>query len=87
LRTAIDAGRLLRHGRGVPDLGRWLIVVGLVAVLAGAALLWGPRVPWLGRLPGDLVFRRGPVTVYLPIATSILISVVLSVLVYLFRRR
>ena len=71
----------------VHDLGRVLIVVGLLVVVAGAALLFADRLPWLGRLPGDFVFRRGPVTVYVPLATGIVVSVVLTVLLNLFLRR
>ena len=60
-----------------------LVGVGLALVLAGA-LVWA-GVP-LGRLPGDLVLRRGGFTLYLPITTSLLASAVLSLAVWLFRR-
>jgi hypothetical protein len=69
------------------DVGRFLIVLGVVAVLVGALLTLAPRIPWLGRLPGDVVFSRGPVTVYLPLATSIVVSVLLTLLLNLFWRR
>lgn len=64
---------------------RLLITVGVALILAG--LLW----PWLariglGRLPGDLIFRRDGVTVYIPIVTSIIVSVVVTILIWLFRR-
>ena len=64
-------------------LSKLLIVLGLVLVAAGIAMQFG--VP-LGRLPGDLTFKRGNTTVYLPLATSLLASVVLSVIVMYFRR-
>ena len=70
----------------MPDLGRFLVVVGLVIVLTGVALLVLPRLPWLGRLPGDLVVRRDHFTFYFPLATSILLSVVLTILLSLWRR-
>lgn len=60
-----------------------LVGVGLALVAAGA-LLWA-GVP-LGRLPGDLVIRRGGFTLYLPITTSLLASAALSLAVWLFRR-
>ena len=60
-------------------LGSILIVVGVVAHVTG-------RMPWLGRLPGDIVIERGNSSCYFPIATSILLSVLLSVLFWLFRR-
>ncbi len=68
-------------------LGRLLIAVGIVAVLAGALLLVADRLPWLGRLPGDIVVRRGPVTVYVPLVTSIVLSVLLTILLKVFWRR
>ena len=68
-------------------LGRLLIVFGLVIILAGVVLLVAGRIPGLGRLPGDLVVRRGPVTFYFPLATSIVLSVLLTILLTVFWRR
>jgi len=68
------------------ELGRVLIVAGVIAVLAGVVLMLAPRIPWLGRLPGDIVINRGPVSVYFPLATSIVISIVLTVVLNLFWR-
>lgn len=64
---------------------RTLIIIGLLILAAG--LLW----PWLsrlglGRLPGDIVIRREGTTVYIPIMTSIVVSVVLTILFWLFRK-
>jgi len=67
-------------------LGRALIVLGLVIVGIGILLTLVGKVPWIGRLPGDIYIKRDHFTFYFPIATSILISVVLSLLFYLFRR-
>ena len=67
-------------------LARFLIVAGLLLVVVGVLLTFAGKIPWLGRLPGDFTFRREGVTVYFPLATSLLVSVVLSVLLYLFRR-
>ena len=64
-------------------VGRALVVIGLLISGAGALVWLG--VP-LGRLPGDLVYRRGGVTVYVPIVTSIILSVMLTVVVSLMRR-
>ena len=69
------------------DLGRLLVLLGLVVVLVGVAFIAADRVGWLGRLPGDFTLRRGPVTFYFPLATSILVSIVLTVLLNLFFRR
>jgi hypothetical protein len=58
-----------------------------VLAAIGAVLLLGPRVPLLGRLPGDIRIDRDGLTIYLPIATMLILSVVLSVILSLFSRR
>ncbi len=68
------------------DLGRVLIVVGVILVIVGAVFLLAPKLPWLGRLPGDISFKRGNFSVYLPLGTCILISIILTLIMYLFRR-
>ncbi len=70
------------------DIGKLLLFVGGILVLLGIVLMLGPKLPFrLGRLPGDLVFRRDNFTLYLPIATSVLLSVVLTIVFWVFRRR
>jgi hypothetical protein len=64
-------------------VGRSLLVLGLV--IAGIGLVVMAGVP-LGRLPGDIIWRRGQTTIYLPIVTGLVISVVLSVIMTIFRR-
>jgi len=71
----------------VQDLGKLLIALGGVILALGVVLFLAGRVPWLGRLPGDIVIRRGPVTFYFPLVTSIVVSIVLTVLLNLFWRR
>ena len=72
----------------LPSMGKMLIAVGLVFVAAGALLLFADRLPFrVGRLPGDIVYRRGNFTFYFPWVTSIIISVVLTLLFWLFGRR
>jgi membrane protein implicated in regulation of membrane protease activity len=68
------------------DLGRLLMLVGAVVFALGALLALAGRLPWLGRLPGDVVFERGPVTFYFPLATSLILSVVLTLLLWFYRR-
>ena len=65
-------------------MGRLLIVLGLVIAAAGALIVLG--LP-LGRLPGDFSFKRGNFSFYFPLATSILASIVLTLLMMLFGRR
>ena len=64
-------------------MGRSLVLIGLVVVGLGLVLMAG--VP-LGRLPGDIIWRRGQTTVYLPIVTCLVISVVVSLILTIFRR-
>jgi hypothetical protein len=71
----------------VHDLGRLLIVFGVVLVIAGLLLTLGGRIPWLGRLPGDINIQRGSWTFYFPLMTSLVVSIVLSLLLYLIGRR
>jgi uncharacterized protein HemY len=71
------------------DLGRLLIVFGLVIVGIGLLLTFAGRIPgisWLGHLPGDVYIRRDNFRFYFPITTSILASVLLTLLLYLLRR-
>jgi hypothetical protein len=66
------------------DLGRTLLVVGGVVFLLGLVLVLAGNIPLLGRLPGDLSFEWGNIRVFLPLATMILISVVLTIILNLF---
>ena len=68
-------------------LGRWLLMLGAAFAALGGLLLLASQVPWLGRLPGDVSFERGDFRFYAPIATSLLVSVLLTVVLNLFSRR
>jgi len=67
-------------------LGKLLIASGIVLVLAGVVVLVAGRLPWLGRLPGDIMIRRDNFTLYIPLASSLLLSAIISLLLYLLRR-
>ena len=69
------------------DFGRLLIVFGLLMAGVGLLLVLGARLPWLGRLPGDIHIQRGNWTFYFPLATSLVLSVVLTLILYLIGRR
>jgi hypothetical protein len=71
----------------MPDLGKMLLFFGVILVVAGVVLMVFGRmnIP-LGRLPGDIVYRGKSTTFYFPLATSILLSVVLSVVLYFIGR-
>ena len=70
----------------MPDLGKSLIVIGLIIAVIGVILTFAGRIPWLGRLPGDIYIKRENFTFYFPLVTSILISVVLSLILWLLRK-
>ena len=67
-------------------LGKTLIVIGLLVALLGLLITLAGKLPWLGRLPGDIYIKRDNFTFYFPLATSILLSLLLSFLLWLFRR-
>lgn len=69
----------------MPEIGKLLVVGGVVMILLGLAL-WSGYGNWLGRLPGDIRIERGGGGFYFPIVTCIIISVVVSLLMALFRR-
>ncbi|MFL5712195.1 MAG: DUF2905 domain-containing protein [Chloroflexota bacterium] len=71
---------------GFEPIGRVLIVIGLFITVLGAVMLLTPRVPWLGRLPGDFVIHGDNVTVYIPISTLFIVSVLLSVVLNVIGR-
>ena len=67
------------------DIGKILIFIGIVIIIIGTVLLFNDRLPFnLGKLPGDISYKKENFSFYFPITTSILISIVLSLLFYLF---
>ena len=74
---------------GLASLGRALVAVGALLAAVGGLLLLAERFPWLriGRLPGDLSYERDGFRLYLPLGTSILLSVLLTLVLWLLRRR
>ena len=69
--------------------GKILLVIGLVLVGAGLLLILGAKgnLPWIGRLPGDFLFRGKSVTFYFPLTTSLIVSIVLTLILWLINRR
>jgi len=72
---------------GMESLARMLIVFGVVLALLGGLLLLAGKIPFLGRLPGDIIIRREHWSFYFPLTTSILLSILLTLLFSLFGRR
>ena len=82
-RAFIRAGVIIN----MRDIGRFLIVIGVLTAIVGV-ILWGGFAPkWLGRLPGDIRIERGNFGFYFPIVTCIVISIILTLIFSLFRPR
>jgi hypothetical protein len=71
---------------GLGALGKLLVLLGVFIVLMGLLLMVGDKIPWIGKLPGDILIKREKFTFYFPITTSILISLILTLLFTLFRK-
>jgi hypothetical protein len=72
---------------GIQYIGRFLIILGIVISAVGGILLLSGKIPWLGRLPGDIIIQKKNFSFYFPLATSILLSVILTFIFWLIRRR
>ncbi len=70
---------------GLSELGRVFLFLGVVLVVVGLMLMFGGKVPWLGRLPGDITIQRGSFRLYFPLVTCLLLSLLMTLLVRLFR--
>jgi hypothetical protein len=69
------------------NIGKLLIVIGLLLAGIGVALLFWGKIPWIGRLPGDFLFQGKQSSFYFPLTTCILISIVLSLIMWFINRR
>jgi len=81
--TVNDNGKSVNYFEGI---GKTLLILGLVLVLLGGVLMLLPKIPWIGKLPGDILFKGEKVSFYFPITTCIIISILLTILFRLFRR-
>jgi Protein of unknown function (DUF2905) len=70
----------------VRELGKFVVVIGVIITLVGLVMWSGFAPKWLGRLPGDIRIERGHSAFYFPIVTCIILSIVLSLLLSIFRR-
>lgn len=69
------------------SMGKILIVLGIFLIIFGVVFMLGGRIPWIGKLPGDIYIQKKGVTFFFPITTSVLISVILSIILILFKPR
>ncbi|MBD3257121.1 DUF2905 family protein [candidate division GN15 bacterium] len=70
----------------IPSLGKILIILGVLLVVVGLVMVFADRIPWLGKLPGDITIKRESFTLHIPIVTMLLISIVLTILLNIFGR-
>jgi hypothetical protein len=70
---------------GMDEIGKWLILLGVVLVTVGAVVYLLGKIPAIGHLPGDITIQSGNFSCFFPIATSILLSIVLTILLQLVR--
>ena len=71
---------------GFGALGKLLILVGVLTIVIGLLLVLGEKIPWLGKLPGDIIIKREKFSFYFPITTCIIISIILTLLFWVFRK-
>jgi hypothetical protein len=69
------------------SMGKMLLYIGVVLVLIGGFFILMGQLPWFGRLPGDFSFRRGNLTIFVPLTTMVLVSVILTLLMNLVWRK
>jgi hypothetical protein len=70
----------------MPGIGKLFVILGVVLILVGLAFMFGDRIPFIGKLPGDIFIKKEKFSFYFPITTSILISIILTILFSIFRK-
>lgn len=74
-------------GIDIQHIGRFLITVGIIIAAVGGLFLLSDRIPWLGRLPGDIIIQKKNFTFYFPLATSIILSIIITFILWLLEKR
>jgi hypothetical protein len=69
------------------SLGKMLLYIGIVLVLIGAFFILTAKLPWFGRLPGDFVWKKESATIFIPVTTMLLVSIILTLLLNIIWRR
>ena len=70
----------------LPQIGKLLIVGGVLLVLLGVLFLFTDKIPFFGKMPGDIVYRKGNFTLYIPIVSMLFLSLLLTIILNLFRK-
>lgn len=72
---------------GFEHIGKLLIITGIIIIAIGALIMLSDKISWIGRLPGDILIQKKNFTFYFPIATSVILSILLTLVLWLFFRR
>ncbi len=68
------------------EIGRWLIGIGILLVVIGLVFMVSGRLPWLGRLPGDILIERDNLTIFIPLGTMLVVSLILTIIANVIAR-
>lgn len=71
----------------IESIGRYLILFGIILIVAGSVFVLFGKIPWFGRLPGDIVIRKEGFTFYFPVVTMVLLSIILTIIFNIIGRR
>jgi len=69
------------------ELGKTVILFGVILIVVGVVLVFSPKIPLLGKLPGDFLYKKDGFTFYFPLATSIILSIILTIILNFFLRK
>lgn len=67
-------------------LGKLIIILGVILIIIGVVVLFWGKIPFLGKLPGDIYIKKDNYSLYIPLASSILLSIIISIIMYFFRK-
>jgi hypothetical protein len=70
----------------MPTTGKMFIILGIILIIVGIGFMLGDKIPFIGKLPGDIMIKKERFSFYFPITTSIIISIILTILFSLFRK-
>ena len=68
------------------EMAKVMILIGVVLIVVGLVILFFPRLPFVGKLPGDILVKKENLTLYFPLATSIVISIIISMVLYFINK-
>ncbi len=70
----------------IPGFGKFFIIIGILFIVIGLAFMFADKIPYIGRLPGDIHIKKENFSFYFPITTSIIISIILTIIFSIFRK-